>query len=59
MPRQMAAQLYASPVPFGQIVIDQAHATTDHQKYAVFHKVVTAGYVSCFFPTFVDSITQF
>ncbi|KAG8717015.1 hypothetical protein FRC08_008333 [Ceratobasidium sp. 394] len=42
--RVMATQLYSSPLPFGQIVIDPMHAGTDQQKHAVFHKVITAGY---------------
>ncbi|KAG9077145.1 hypothetical protein FRC06_009076 [Ceratobasidium sp. 370] len=46
----MATQLYSSPLPFGQIVIDPAHAGTDQQKHAVFHKVITAGY--CIFYEF-------
>ncbi|QRW04362.1 translation initiation factor IF-2 [Ceratobasidium sp. AG-Ba] len=43
-PRPTAAQLYASPLPFGQIIIDPVHSAPDQQKHAVFHKVITAGY---------------
>ncbi|QRV75457.1 hypothetical protein RhiJN_03472 [Ceratobasidium sp. AG-Ba] len=44
LPRPTAAQLYASPLPFGQIIIDPVHSAPDQQKHAVFHKVITAGY---------------
>ncbi|KAG9080366.1 hypothetical protein FRC06_006676 [Ceratobasidium sp. 370] len=44
--REAAEQLYLLPLPFGQLVMDPAHSSTDRLKYAVFHKVITAGYVS-------------
>ncbi|QRV90158.1 Tyrosine kinase specific for activated [Ceratobasidium sp. AG-Ba] len=44
LPRPTAVQLYVSPLPFGQIIIDPMHSASDQQKHAVFHKAITAGY---------------
>ncbi|CAE6444016.1 unnamed protein product [Rhizoctonia solani] len=50
LPPNAGAQLYASPVPFGQISIDPAHASTDHQKWQVFQKIISANW--CIFYEF-------
>ncbi|KAG9101016.1 hypothetical protein FS749_011099 [Ceratobasidium sp. UAMH 11750] len=41
--RAIATQLYSSPLPFGQIVIDPIYAGTEPQ-HAVFREVITSGY---------------
>ncbi|CAE6431586.1 unnamed protein product [Rhizoctonia solani] len=50
LPLNAAIQLYNSPVPFGQMTINQDHASTDVQKWQVFQKIVTAGW--CIFYEF-------
>ncbi|KAG8739767.1 hypothetical protein FRC10_005192 [Ceratobasidium sp. 414] len=42
MSRSVAAQLYSSPLPFGQITVDPAHAT-NRQEYEVFYRVIISG----------------